>query len=425
MLCQGQRGILEWRFPHPGRYMFHAHQSEFTELGWQGFFEVVRERQRPSRVRPPAGTTVMEAQATPATWARPPPLPAWLLGLVPLLIIAGALGRVRAARRPRARRAARSAGRGARGRADRAASPGIDRADRAQRRSRRGDRSRRRRSTTRSCSSPAPRTRSAGWPAATVAPRSSRGSRARPTRSRCVTSTGGTIAHEIPVAVETPDDRPRLLRADGAARRLRRASSRSRSGCCGCRGCGASPPAGCACVMALTVGLLGVPGRSTPRSRALELAGRGLAGVRRRRPGVPRRARSPTCCSPACRRVAGHRRRARRGRRLAACAGAARRGRHRPAQPRRGRGHRLRLRRRARSRSGAFLVVGFALHNTTEGLAIVAPIGAPAPAVRAAGRARADRRRARRAGRVDRRGGVQRQRWPRSCSASAPGRSSR
>ena len=40
MLCQGQRGILEWRFPYPGKYMFHAHQSEFTELGWQGFFEV-------------------------------------------------------------------------------------------------------------------------------------------------------------------------------------------------------------------------------------------------------------------------------------------------------------------------------------------------------------------------------------------------
>jgi len=41
MLCQGQRGILEWRFPHAGKFMFHAHQSEFTELGWQGFFEVV------------------------------------------------------------------------------------------------------------------------------------------------------------------------------------------------------------------------------------------------------------------------------------------------------------------------------------------------------------------------------------------------
>jgi FtsP/CotA-like multicopper oxidase with cupredoxin domain len=41
MQCQGQRGILEWRFRDPGLYMFHAHQSEFAELGWQGFFEVV------------------------------------------------------------------------------------------------------------------------------------------------------------------------------------------------------------------------------------------------------------------------------------------------------------------------------------------------------------------------------------------------
>ncbi len=41
MLCQGQRGILEMRFPFPGRYMFHAHQSEFAELGWMSFFEVV------------------------------------------------------------------------------------------------------------------------------------------------------------------------------------------------------------------------------------------------------------------------------------------------------------------------------------------------------------------------------------------------
>jgi FtsP/CotA-like multicopper oxidase with cupredoxin domain len=40
MLCQGQRGILELEFPNPGRFMFHAHQSEFAELGWMGFFEV-------------------------------------------------------------------------------------------------------------------------------------------------------------------------------------------------------------------------------------------------------------------------------------------------------------------------------------------------------------------------------------------------
>jgi manganese oxidase len=41
MLCQGQRGIIEIDFTNTGRFMFHAHQSEFTELGWMGFFEVI------------------------------------------------------------------------------------------------------------------------------------------------------------------------------------------------------------------------------------------------------------------------------------------------------------------------------------------------------------------------------------------------
>jgi FtsP/CotA-like multicopper oxidase with cupredoxin domain len=41
MLCQGQRGIVEIDFSHTGHFMFHAHVSEFTELGWMGFFEVV------------------------------------------------------------------------------------------------------------------------------------------------------------------------------------------------------------------------------------------------------------------------------------------------------------------------------------------------------------------------------------------------
>ena len=40
MLCQGQRGILEMRFPYTGKYMFHAHQSEFAELGWSVIFDV-------------------------------------------------------------------------------------------------------------------------------------------------------------------------------------------------------------------------------------------------------------------------------------------------------------------------------------------------------------------------------------------------
>ena len=43
MQCQAQRGILEFSYKdfEPGLYMFHAHQSEFAELGWMGFFEVV------------------------------------------------------------------------------------------------------------------------------------------------------------------------------------------------------------------------------------------------------------------------------------------------------------------------------------------------------------------------------------------------
>jgi manganese oxidase len=39
--CQGQRGIIEIDFSNTGRFMFHAHQSEFAELGWMGYFNVV------------------------------------------------------------------------------------------------------------------------------------------------------------------------------------------------------------------------------------------------------------------------------------------------------------------------------------------------------------------------------------------------
>jgi FtsP/CotA-like multicopper oxidase with cupredoxin domain len=42
MQCQAQRGIVELDYSDhdPGLYMFHAHQSEFAELGWMSFFEV-------------------------------------------------------------------------------------------------------------------------------------------------------------------------------------------------------------------------------------------------------------------------------------------------------------------------------------------------------------------------------------------------
>jgi FtsP/CotA-like multicopper oxidase with cupredoxin domain len=41
MFCQGERHILEFTFEETGKFMFHAHQSEFAELGWMGVFDVV------------------------------------------------------------------------------------------------------------------------------------------------------------------------------------------------------------------------------------------------------------------------------------------------------------------------------------------------------------------------------------------------
>ena len=46
MLCQGQRGIIEIDFANTGLFMFHAHQSEFTELGWMGYFNVSTDGRR-------------------------------------------------------------------------------------------------------------------------------------------------------------------------------------------------------------------------------------------------------------------------------------------------------------------------------------------------------------------------------------------
>lgn len=37
---QAQRGILEFTYQYPGMFMFHAHVTEFAELGWNGMFEV-------------------------------------------------------------------------------------------------------------------------------------------------------------------------------------------------------------------------------------------------------------------------------------------------------------------------------------------------------------------------------------------------
>jgi FtsP/CotA-like multicopper oxidase with cupredoxin domain len=36
-----ERQILEFRYPEPGRYMFHPHQDPVAERGCMGWFEVV------------------------------------------------------------------------------------------------------------------------------------------------------------------------------------------------------------------------------------------------------------------------------------------------------------------------------------------------------------------------------------------------
>ncbi len=37
----GERAVLEFVPRHSGRFLFHAHQSEFIELGWTGVFNVI------------------------------------------------------------------------------------------------------------------------------------------------------------------------------------------------------------------------------------------------------------------------------------------------------------------------------------------------------------------------------------------------
>jgi FtsP/CotA-like multicopper oxidase with cupredoxin domain len=40
IMGQAERAVLDLRFRHPGPFMFHAHKTEFSELGWMGMFEV-------------------------------------------------------------------------------------------------------------------------------------------------------------------------------------------------------------------------------------------------------------------------------------------------------------------------------------------------------------------------------------------------
>ena len=52
-LANGDRGIMEFTYDYPGTYMFHAHQTLFTDLGWMGLFDV---RGAPVNTRPSDAT---------------------------------------------------------------------------------------------------------------------------------------------------------------------------------------------------------------------------------------------------------------------------------------------------------------------------------------------------------------------------------
>ena len=185
---QAQRGILELEFPYAGEYMFHAHKTEFAELGWMGFFDVGGagdRKRRPVAFRSslePGGEHLMEAAGrTERRGGRRSDLGA---GRRAAAADRGGDRDLCRPRRPRARRAAWPAGRGARGRAHRSASR-RDRAHACATRAPTRSRSRRWRSTTpTSTSPPTPMARSGGSarrPSSSI----TRGRRAPPTRSRC------------------------------------------------------------------------------------------------------------------------------------------------------------------------------------------------------------------------------------------------
>jgi FtsP/CotA-like multicopper oxidase with cupredoxin domain len=59
-LGQGDRGIIEFTYNKPGMFMFHAHVTEFTDLGWMGMFNDVDSQN--SKLRPVSTTNSIEGK---------------------------------------------------------------------------------------------------------------------------------------------------------------------------------------------------------------------------------------------------------------------------------------------------------------------------------------------------------------------------
>jgi FtsP/CotA-like multicopper oxidase with cupredoxin domain len=43
---------MEFDYDNPGKYMFHAHVQEFTDLGWMGLFDVREENTKSNNTEP-------------------------------------------------------------------------------------------------------------------------------------------------------------------------------------------------------------------------------------------------------------------------------------------------------------------------------------------------------------------------------------
>lgn len=55
-LSQTERGIMEFEYTYPGKYLFHAHKVEFSEKGWVGIFLVKNDQEKPTQQRIEYGT---------------------------------------------------------------------------------------------------------------------------------------------------------------------------------------------------------------------------------------------------------------------------------------------------------------------------------------------------------------------------------
>src|SRR5260221_11252724 len=74
MQAQGQRGILEFKFRWPGQFMFHAHVSEFAELGWMGMFNAVAPEQFEEALKQLGLDAAWDKKATNGSTTIPEPL---------------------------------------------------------------------------------------------------------------------------------------------------------------------------------------------------------------------------------------------------------------------------------------------------------------------------------------------------------------